>query len=109
MKKATHAKNLARYVPKTSSLKVTLASSGKLRHNLKIVNWLNENFLWASFFWGSIATGYLIYGWKQKALMPFLGGLAMTAASFLIGSVLWMSAACIAVMAMVYWLAKQGY
>ena len=33
----------------------------------------------------------------------------MTAASFLISSALLMSLACIAVMAMVYWLAKQGY
>jgi hypothetical protein len=74
-----------------------------------IVNWFDENFLLASLVWGSVATGYLIYGWKQKALMPFLGGLAMTAASFLIGSVVLMSLACIAVMAMVYWLAKQGY
>ena len=46
----------------------------------RIVNWFNENFLLASLFWGSIAIGYLIYGWKQKTLMPFLGGLAMTAA-----------------------------
>ena len=86
-----------------------LAPLHKLRHNRKIVNWLNENFLWASLLWGSIATGYLIYGWKQKTLMPFLGGLAMTAASFLIGSALLMSAACLAVMAIVYWLARQGY
>ena len=41
--------------------------------------------------------------------MPFIGGLAMTAASFLISSALLMSLACIAVMAIVYWLAKQGY
>ena len=32
----------------------------------RIVNWFNENFLLASLFWGSIAFGYLIYGWKQK-------------------------------------------
>lgn len=74
-----------------------------------IVNWFNEYFLLASLFWGSVATGYLIYGWKQKSLMPFLGGLAMTAASFLIGSAAWMSLVCIAVAVMVYWLAKQGY
>jgi len=74
-----------------------------------MVTWVNENFLLASLFWGSVATGYLIYGWKQKTLMPFLGGLAMTAASFLISGVLMMSVTCIAVMTMVYWLAKQGY
>ena len=73
------------------------------------MNWFNENFLLASLFWGSVASGYLIYGWKQKTLMPFLGGLAMTVASCLINGVLLMSMACIAVMSMVYWLAKQGY
>ena len=74
-----------------------------------IVNWFNENFLFASLFWGTIAFGYLVYGWKQKALMPFLGGLTMTAASVLIGSAALMSLACVAVMVLVYWLLKQGY
>jgi len=73
------------------------------------VNWLNENFLLASLFWGSVATGYFIYGCKQKALIPFLGSLAMAAASCLIGSVVLMSLACVAIMVVVYWLAKQGY
>ena len=59
--------------------------------------------------WGSIATGYLMYGWKQKAVMPLVGGAAMMAASFFIGSALLMSLAGLAVMAIVYWLAKQGY
>ena len=70
---------------------------------------LNEHYLWASVIWGSIAGGYLIYGWRQKALMPFIGGLVMTAASFFIVSALLMSLACIALMFAVYWLAKQGY
>lgn len=59
--------------------------------------------------WGSIGFGYLLYGWKQKAVMPLAGGAAMTAASFFISSALWMSLACIAMMMVVYWLAKQGY
>ena len=59
--------------------------------------------------WGSVATGYLIYGWKQKAVMPLAGGAAMMAASFFIGSALLMSLVCVALMAAVYWLAKQGY
>jgi hypothetical protein len=70
---------------------------------------LNEHYLLASVIWGTIAGGYLIYGWRQRALMPFLGGLAMTAASFFIISALLMSLACIALMVIVYWLAKQGY
>ena len=73
------------------------------------VNWLNGNFLLASMVWSSIATGYLIYGWKQKAVMPLAGGVAMMAASFLVFNPWFMSLACLAVMALVYWLVRQGY
>jgi hypothetical protein len=86
-----------------------LASRAKLGHNVAVVNLLNENSLWASVIWGAIAAGYLIYGWRQKTLIPFLGGLAMTGASFFVSSALLMSLACIALIAIVYWLAKQGY
>lgn len=86
-----------------------LARQDKLHDNATIVNWLNGNFLLASVIWSSVATGYLIYGWKQKAVMPLVGGAAMMAASFLISSALLMSLACIALMAIVYWLARQGY
>ncbi len=51
----------------------------------------------------------MIYGWRQRALLPFLGGLAMTAASFLIVSALWMSLACVALIFITHWLVKQGY
>jgi hypothetical protein len=86
-----------------------LASDGGFQHNEEVVDLLNEHYLWASVIWGAIATGYLVYGWRQKALMPLLGGLAMIAASFFIGSALLMSVVCIALMVVVYWLAKQGY
>jgi hypothetical protein len=86
-----------------------LAGGDKLGHNLRIVNWFNENFLLASMIWGSIATGYLIYGWKQKAVMPLAGGAAMMVASIFISSVTMMSLVCIVLMAAVYWLARQGY
>ncbi len=59
--------------------------------------------------WGSIAGGYCIYGWRQKALIPFLGGLVMTVAACIPMSVWLMSLACIATMFAVYWLARQGY
>jgi hypothetical protein len=69
---------------------------------------INQNALWASCLWGAVASGYMIYGWKQKAVIPFLGGLAMTAASFLMGA-LTMSLASIAIMFAVWWLLRQGY
>jgi hypothetical protein len=59
--------------------------------------------------WGSIGSGYCIYGWRQKSLIPFLGGLAMTAAACFPMSVLLMSFICFAIMFAVYWLARQGY
>ena len=70
---------------------------------------LNQHYLWASCIWSAIASGYCIYGWRQRALLPFLGGLAMTAVSFLIVSALWMSLACVALMFITHWLLKQGY
>jgi len=73
------------------------------------VDLLNEHYLWASCIWGAIAGGYMIYGWRQRALLPFLGGLAITAVSFFIVSALWMSLACIALMFITHWLLKQGY
>jgi hypothetical protein len=69
---------------------------------------INQNVLWVSCLWGAIASGYWIYGWKQRALIPCLGGFAMTAACFM-SSVLWMSLASIAIMFAVWWLLRQGY
>jgi hypothetical protein len=69
---------------------------------------LNQNALWASCLWGAVASGYMIYGWKQKAMIPFLGALVMTAASFFMGALL-MSLTCIAAMFAVWWLLRRGY
>ena len=70
---------------------------------------LNEHYLWASFLWGALAGGYMLYGWRQKQLTPFIGALVMTAASIFISSALWMSLACITAMLAVWWLCRQGY
>jgi len=70
---------------------------------------LNEHYLWASFLWGTVAGGYLLYGWKQRSAIPLVAGAAMTAASFLIPGALLMSLACILIMVAVWWLLKQGY
>jgi hypothetical protein len=72
-------------------------------------NWSNGNFLLASIIWGSVGFGYWIYGWKQKAVVPLVGGAAITAASFFISNAGLMSLVCVALMVVVYWLAKQGY
>ncbi len=52
--------------------------------------------------------GYLIYGKKQRSAIPFIGGILMTAVSFLL-TPLMMSLICIAIMFGVWWLMEQGY
>jgi len=84
-----------------------VASRTKLRQ-ISGVDLMNQNFLWASLFWGAVGSGYLIYGWRQQAAIPFAGGAAITACSFFLPA-LWMTLACLAAMGLVYWLLKQGY
>ena len=68
---------------------------------------LDQNFLLANCFWGAVASGYMIYGWRQRSLIPFLGGFAMMAVSCFMPA-LTMSAASIAIMFAVWWLMKHG-
>lgn len=69
----------------------------------------NENFLWASCVWGAVASGYFIYGWRQKAAIPLAAGAAMTAMSFVGPNALIMSLVCLAIIVAAWWLMKQGY
>jgi hypothetical protein len=65
--------------------------------------------LFASILWGGIGGGFLIYGWRQKTLMPFLVGLALSVVScFFLNSALWMSVISIAIIAGFIWYKKQG-
>ena len=73
------------------------------------MNLLDQHYLWASLVWGTIAGGYLLYGWKQRVMIPFVAGLVMTVASIFIASALLMSLASVAIMFAVWWLLKQGY
>ncbi len=59
-------------------------------------------------FWGAVAGGYWIYGWRQKSWIPLAGGAAMMAASFFLPA-LPMSIASIGIMLLVWWLIKQGH
>jgi hypothetical protein len=95
-------------VPKKQVFQETLASRDKLRHNPMMANWFSESFLLASMIWGAIASGYLIYGWRQKAALPLAGGAVMMVASCFLPA-LPMSLICIVIMIAIYWLAKQGY
>ncbi|HEY2328447.1 MAG TPA: hypothetical protein VGI63_01375 [Verrucomicrobiae bacterium] len=77
-------------------------------HLLNALGSIDQNALWASCLWGAIAGGYCVYGWKQKLMLPWLGGFGMTAACFMSGA-LWMSLVCIAIIFATWWLMKQGY
>jgi hypothetical protein len=76
---------------------------------ISLLSHVDQNFLWASCIWGAIASGYMIYGWRQRSMIPFIGGLVMTAMSFVGPDALVMSLVCLVAMFAVYWLMKQGY
>lgn len=72
------------------------------------MDFLNAKFLFASLFWGSVGVGYWIYGKRQSALPPMLGGVAMLAVSFLVASAWLMSLICLAIAFGVYVWMKRG-
>ena len=72
------------------------------------MNLPDTNFLFANLIWGSVGVGYCIYGKRQRSVTPFLGGVAMVAVSYFVGSALLMSLISLGVMAGVYWLVKRG-
>jgi hypothetical protein len=72
-----------------------------------IVNF-DSSFLFASLLWGSVGIGYWVYGKRQRAMSPMLGGVAMIGISYLVSSWLLMSLLCIAIGAGVYALLKRG-
>jgi multidrug transporter EmrE-like cation transporter len=74
---------------------------------LLIMN-LDAHFLLASVFWSGVASGYWIYGWKQKSWIPLAGGAVMMGVSFFMPA-LTMSLVSIAVIFAVWWLMKRGY
>ena len=72
------------------------------------MNIFDAKFLFASLLWGSIGVGYFIYGKKQQEIVPLLGGVAMVAVSFLVGSALLMSLISLALIGAVHLLLRRG-
>lgn len=59
----------------------------------------------ASVIWGAIGSGFFIFGYKQKSMVPLFGGIAMVAGSyFLANSAFFMSLFSIAVLAGIYFM-----
>lgn len=53
----------------------------------------NSNTLLASLLWSSLGLGFVVYGKRQGAFVPLLGGLMLVAISYFIESALYMSVA----------------
>ncbi|MGO8764544.1 MAG: hypothetical protein ACLQSR_05325 [Limisphaerales bacterium] len=75
---------------------------------LKQLSSVHQSFIWANLIWGTVASGYLLYGWKQRSIIPFVGGLIMLTVSCFTPALI-MTLASIAVMVAVWWLLRQGY
>ena len=72
-------------------------------------NLFDSSFLFASLLWGSIGFGYFIYGKKQSALVPMIGGLIMIGLSYFVGSWLLMSLIGIVLIFTIHFLIRRGY
>ena len=62
--------------------------------------------LFASLIWGSIGVGFAIYGKKQRATAPLVGGILLMAISYFIGSALLMSLVGVALVAGIVWVGR---
>ena len=70
---------------------------------------MDASFLFASLVWGMIGGGYFMYGKKQSAVVPLVGGVVLIAVSYFIGSALYLSLASIGIIVAMHWLMRQGY
>lgn len=72
-------------------------------------NLFDTSFLFASLLWGSVGMGYFIYGKKQSATMPMIGGVVICAVSYVVSSWLLMTLLSIGIIVAIHWLIKRGY
>jgi hypothetical protein len=68
----------------------------------------SATFLFVSLFWGSVGFGCFIYGKKQSAAVPMVGGIVMMAVSYFVSSALLMSLICIGIAVAGWVLIKRG-
>ena len=67
------------------------------------------NFLLASLVWGTVGTGYVVYGKKQGASVPLAGGLALIGCSYFIPSALLLSLVSVSLIVLMHWLMRRGF
>jgi hypothetical protein len=68
----------------------------------------SSSFIIASLIWGSIGMGFAIYGKKQRATGPLVGGVLLMGVSYLISSALLMSLVGVALVAGIVWYQRRG-
>ena len=69
----------------------------------------DSNSMIASVIWGAIGSGFAIYGWKQKQMIPLFGGIAIVAGSYFFANSAWvMSLFSIVAIVAIFWL-KRNY
>jgi len=66
----------------------------------------NSSYLFAALIWGSIGLGFAIYGKKQQAMVPLVGGILLMGVSYLISSALYMSLVGAVLVAGIFWIGK---
>jgi hypothetical protein len=70
---------------------------------------LTAGTLVASLIWGSIGTGFFLYGWKQQSIPPLVAGLLLIIASYFVGSPLYLSLIGAIAIAGVFWLKGRDF
>lgn len=78
-----------------------------MNHLINTSTW-TQSFLWASVIWGAIGSGYVMYGWKQKSMIPFGAGLIMSVAACFVPA-LPMTLICLVAIYGAWWMLRQGY
>jgi hypothetical protein len=69
---------------------------------------INTATLIAGLFWSAIGAGFCLYGKKQRSAPPWIGGLALIAICYFIGSALWMSVAAVGIIAGIWLWSRYG-
>ena len=67
---------------------------------------ISSETLIASLIWGTIGSGFALYGWRQKDMVPLFGGIALMALSYFIESALIMSIVSVVLIVAIFWLRK---
>ena len=72
-------------------------------------SYFDASFLFASLIWGSVGVGLWIYAKKQSSFIAFFGGILILGVSYFVSSALLMSAICLGILGIMYWMYRRGF